>query len=84
MAFKTLRIKSSELETVCLSKIAGEIYFLWAWEVEEEQAMVVSFYYNYQNPLVYCLLVQIRAFVIQTSLGLPNLNVKEKRNEFWF
>ena len=46
--------------------------------------MVVSFYYNYQNPLVYCLLVQIRAFVIQTSLGLPNLNVKEKRNEFWF
>ena len=25
----------------------------------------------------------LRAFVIQTSLGLPNLNMKEKRNAFW-
>ena len=29
------------------------------------------------------MLLQIRAFVIQTSLGLPNLNMKEKRNAFW-
>ena len=30
-------------------------------------------FYNYdQNPLGFCFLVQIRAFVIQTSLGLQN------------
>ena len=28
-------------------------------------------------------LVQIRAFVIQTWLGLPNLNMKGKRRGFW-
>ena len=40
---------------------------------------MTSFYYN-QNPLGlgFCFLVLIRAFAIQTSLGLQNLNMKEK------
>ena len=37
-----------------------------------------SFYLYYQNPSVHSFLVQIRAFVILTSLGLPDLNMKEK------
>ena len=41
------------------------------------------YYYYYQNPSAFCFLVQVRAFIIKTSLGLPNLNMKEKRNEFW-
>ena len=36
------------------------------------------FYYYDQNPSDVAFLVQIRAFVIQTSLGLPNLIVKRK------
>ena len=40
--------------------------------------MMTSFYYYDQNPSRVCFLVQIKAFVIQTSLGLPNLNMKEK------
>ena len=35
------------------------------------------YYYN-QNPSGFCFLVLIRAFVIQTSLGLQNLNMKGK------
>ena len=33
---------------------------------------------HYQNPSGFCFLVQIRAFVISTSMGLTNLNMKEK------
>ena len=40
--------------------------------------MMTSFYYYDQNPSGVCFLVQIKAFVIQTSLGLPNLNIKGK------
>ena len=39
---------------------------------------MTSFYYYDQNPSGFCFLVQIRAFVIQTLLGLQNLNMKEK------
>ena len=39
---------------------------------------MMSFYYYDLNPLGFGFLVQIKAFVIQTSLGLQNLNVKEK------
>ena len=38
---------------------------------------MTSFYYYYQNPSGFCFLVQIRAFVISTSMGLTNLNMKE-------
>ena len=42
------------------------------------------FYYYDQNPSDIAFLVQIRAFVIQTSLGSPNLNVKKKKRKgFW-
>ena len=40
--------------------------------------MMTSFYYHDQNPSWFCFLVQMRAFVIQTSPGLPNLNMKGK------
>ena len=40
--------------------------------------MMALFYYYDQNPSGFSFLVQIIAFVIQTSLGLPNLNVKAK------
>ena len=39
---------------------------------------MTSFYYYDQNPSGLCFLMQIRAFVIQTSLGLHNLNMKGK------
>ena len=39
---------------------------------------MASFYYYDQNPSGYCFLVQIKAFVNKTSLGLPNLNTKRK------
>ena len=39
---------------------------------------MTSFYYYDQNPSGFCFLVLIRAFVIQTSLGLQNLNMKGK------
>ena len=39
---------------------------------------MMSFYYYDLNPLGFGVLVQIKAFVIQTSLGVQNLNVKEK------
>ena len=39
-----------------------------------------TFYVYYQNPLGFCFLLQIRAFVIQISLGLPNLKMKEKKD----
>ena len=42
---------------------------------------MTSFYYYYHKPLGFCFLVQIRAFVISTSLGLANLNSKQKRND---
>ena len=45
---------------------------------EEGICTMTSFYYYDQNPLGFCFLVQIGTFVIQTSLGLPNLNMKEK------
>ena len=35
-------------------------------------------YYYDQNPSGFSFLVQIRAFVIYISLGLPNLNMKRK------
>ena len=38
--------------------------------------MMMSFYYFDQNPSGFSFLVQISANVIQTSLGLPNLNMK--------
>ena len=40
--------------------------------------MMSSFYYYDQDPSGFCFLVQIRAFVVLTSLGLPNLNMKRK------
>ena len=40
--------------------------------------MMASFYYYDQDPSGFCFLVQIRAFVIQTSLGLSNLHMKRK------
>ena len=39
---------------------------------------MTSFYYYDKNPSGFCFLVLIRAFVIQTSLGLQNLNMKGK------
>ena len=33
---------------------------------------MTSFYYYDQNPSGFCFLVQIRAFVFETSLGIPN------------
>ena len=44
---------------------------------------MTSFYYYDQNPSGFCFLVLIRASVIQTSPGLQNLNMKEKRKGFW-
>ena len=41
--------------------------------------MMTLFYYHDQNPSGFCFLVQIRSFVIETSLGLQNLNMKMKR-----
>ena len=40
--------------------------------------MMASFYYYDQDPSGFCFLVQIRAFVIETPLGLPNLHIKGK------
>ena len=40
--------------------------------------MKTSFYFCDQNPSGVCFLLQIKALVIQTSLGLPNLSVKGK------
>ena len=45
---------------------------------------MTSFYYYDQNPSGFCFLVQIRAFVIQTSLGLQNLNMKGKTKRILF
>ena len=39
---------------------------------------MASFYYYDRNPSGYCFLVQIKAFVNKTSLGLPNFNMKGK------
>ena len=39
---------------------------------------MTSFYYFDQNPSWFCFLVQITAFVIETLLGLQNLNMKGK------
>ena len=39
---------------------------------------MTSFYYYDQNAPGFCSIVQIRAFVVQTSLGLQNLNMKGK------
>ena len=39
---------------------------------------MTSFYHYDKNPSGFCFLVLIRAFVIQTSLGLQNLNMKGK------
>ena len=44
--------------------------------------MMASLYYYEQNPSGFCFLVQIRAFVTQTSLGLQNLNMKGKTKIF--
>ena len=45
---------------------------------------MASFYYYYQNPSGFRFLVQIRAFVTQTSLGIPNFKKykRKRRNEF--
>ena len=42
---------------------------------------MMSFYYYNQNPSGVCILVQIKAFVIQTPLGLPNLNAREIKKD---
>ena len=39
---------------------------------------MASFYYYDQNPSCFSFPVRIKAIVTQTSLGLPNLNVKGK------
>ena len=39
---------------------------------------MTSFDYNYQNPLGFRFLVQITPFVLDTPLGLQNLNKKRK------
>ena len=39
---------------------------------------MTPFYCYYQNPSGFCFLGQIRAFVIKTSKGLTNLNMKEE------
>ena len=45
---------------------------------------LASFDYNHQNPSVsFCFLMLIRAIVLCSPLGLQNLNLKRKRNEFW-
>ena len=36
LSLSATRIKSSEFETVSLSRIAGVIYSLWSWGVEEQ------------------------------------------------
>ena len=41
---------------------------------------MTSFYYYDQNPSVFCFLVLISAFVIQTSLGLTKVKY-ERKNE---
>ena len=45
--------------------------------------MMTSFHYYDQNPSGLCVLVQIRAFVIEISLGLPNIYniIYERKNE---
>ena len=43
--------------------------------------MMMSPSYCNQNPSGFCFLVQIRSFVIYTSLGLQNLNMKGKRKK---
>ena len=40
--------------------------------------MMASFDYNYQNPSLFLCLVLIKAIVIETPLGIQNLNNKEK------
>jgi len=42
---------------------------------------MVSFDYNYQNPSLFLFVMLIRAIVIETPLGIQNLN--KKRKEFW-
>ena len=54
-------------------------WFIREWAI----CTMTSFYYYDQNPSGFCFLVLIRAFAIQTSLGLPNLNMEEKRKGFW-
>ena len=44
---------------------------------EQTICMMASFYYYDQDPSGFCFHVQIRAFVIQTSPGLPNLDMKK-------
>ena len=39
---------------------------------------MTSFYYYDQNPSRFCFPMQVRALVIQTSLGLQNLKMKGK------
>ena len=39
---------------------------------------MTSFYYYDQNPSGFCFLVLIKAFVIQNTLELQNLNMKGK------
>ena len=39
---------------------------------------MASFYYYDQSPLGFWFVVQIRTFLIKTSLGFPNLNMKGK------
>ena len=39
---------------------------------------MASFYYNYQNPSGFCVLMLIRVIVLCCPLGLQNLNLKKK------
>ena len=43
---------------------------------------MTSFYYYDQNLSGFCFLVLITAFVIQTLLGLQNLNMKGKTKRY--
>ena len=42
---------------------------------------MTSFYYYDQNPSGFCFLVEIRAFVFENALGIPNQNMKGKNEK---
>ena len=62
----------------------GQYYFVQYikefWVILRQLAIctMTSFYYYDQNPSGFCFLVQIGAFIIKTSQGFPNLNMKGK------
>ena len=68
--------------TYFIDLFSSEIHVLAILLSTINNAKSLWFWFEYdQNPSGFCFLVQLRAFVIQTSLGLPwlqNLNVKGK------